>query len=270
MKISFFKMQGTGNDMIMIDNLAGEISLSEAQIRYLCDRNFGIGADGLILVESVSGVDCFMNYYNSDGTSGEMCGNGIRCTAKYFLELSGEKPEVMKIGTRAGVKTVNIVAGEDFGVSGELYSVNMGRPMFESADFPMEGLMLGGYGLNFVSMGNPHAVAFVEDVEEVNLEEIGPRIEHDRNFPNRINFEVVQKLSANILKMRVWERGSGITLACGTGACAVYAIALKLGKIEGRAMVQLPGGNLLIEENENGEILMTGPAENVFTGEISI
>ncbi|MDZ4209815.1 MAG: diaminopimelate epimerase [Candidatus Curtissbacteria bacterium] len=263
MRIEFVKMQGTGNDMVMIDNRDGTITLSGDQIKKLCDRHFGVGADGLILLEIREGVDCYMNYYNSDGSVGEMCGNGIRCTAAYFKELSGFAGSTLQIGTLAGIK--EIVISED------QYSVNMGQAVFESSDFPNSSISIEGFELNFVSTGNPHAVTFVEEVEAVELSAVGPKIENDDRFINRINFEVVQILDEETIKMRVWERGSGITLACGTGACAVFATARKLNKISAeKVKMILPGGELLISENDAGEIIMAGPAKTVFKGEINI
>lgn len=263
MNIEFTKMQGTGNDMIMIDNRDGDIELSGEQVKALCDRHFGIGADGLILIEKADGVDCYMNYFNSDGSKGEMCGNGIRCTAALYRELSVFDGEILRIGTLAGVKEIAIEK--------ELYSVNMGAPAFESSDFPVKGMSLEGFDLNFVSMGNPHAVAFVDDVDSIDLAAVGPKIENNSAFPNRINFEVVEVIDAQTIKMRVWERGSGITLACGTGACGVFAVANKLERVGTKNVrLILPGGDLMISMNDSGEVIMTGPAETVFKGNVKI
>lgn len=262
MKLEFTKMHGTGNDMILINNLDGQILLNEHQVRELCDRHFGIGADGLILVESVENADFFMNYFNSDGTPVEMCGNGIRCAAAYYLTLLDEKNDVLKVETRGGLKTIEC--------TDNLYTVNMGAPQFSSIDFPAESQTIEGFDLHFASMGNPHAVTHVKDVDEIQLEVVGPVIETHDSFPNKINFEVFEQLGDRHLKMRVWERGCGITLACGTGACAVYTIAKQMNLIDGPTQIDLPGGELTISENQNGEILMAGPATFVFNGSITL
>ena len=257
MDINFTKMQGLGNDMIVMDNLDLGLELSSVQVSKMCDRRFGIGADGLILIEKSENADFFMNYYNSDGSIGEVCGNGIRCAVRFLVER-GFDAEAMRVETRAGVKDIRMIDG--------MFAVNMGKPVFESEDFPADRIELEGFELNFVSMGNPHAVAVFDDVEKVNLKEIGPKIEVDSHFPNKINFEIVQQIDEKTLKMRVWERGSGITLACGTGACAVYVVCKNLGMADGKVEVRLPGGSLWIEENSKEEIVMTGPAELSFEG----
>jgi len=257
-------MHGLGNDFIVVDNFNGRIKLTKERISLLCDRHKGIGADGLILVESVEGSDCFMNYYNSDGTEAEMCGNGIRCTAKFLKDFYLKDKENFKISTRAGVKEVSRVEGD-------IFSVNMGKPIFESNDFPKKEIEIEGLLLNFVSMGNPHAVAFVDDLNAYDLSIIGPKIENNSNFPNKINLELVENTQAlPRYKVKVWERGCGETLACGTGACAVYAIVRKYKNAEAEIAIDLPGGELFLEENENGEIIMQGEAKNVFSGMIDI
>ena len=264
-------MHGLGNDFIVIDNFNGRIKLAREQISFLCDRHKGIGADGLILVESAENVasvnspqaDCFMNYYNSDGTEAEMCGNGIRCTAKFLKDYYLKDKENFKIKTRAGLKEVNLI--ED-----NIFSVNMGQPIFESNDFPKKEIELEGLLLNFASIGNPHAVAFVDDLNACDLSVIGPKIESNSNFPNKINLEIVQEKSPKEFEVKVWERGCGITLACGTGACAVYAIARKYKNADVEITINLPGGKLFLKENENGEILMRGEAVNVYSGIIYV
>ncbi|KKP60847.1 MAG: Diaminopimelate epimerase [Candidatus Nomurabacteria bacterium GW2011_GWF2_35_66] len=273
----FHKYHGAGNDFIMINNLDKSVTLVPEQIKQFCDRNFGIGADGVILLEPSDKADCFMNYYNSDGTLAEMCGNGARCTAKFFLEqtsalgLASRKIE-LNIETRAGIK--NIKVNED-----DTYSVNMGAPIFESPDFPtVTGLTcdkkinIEGFDFNCVSMGNPHAVTIVEDLNKLDLKTIGPKVEIDENFPNKINVEFVEKISEDYYKVKVWERGCGATLACGTGACAVYSILNKLSPkpcLGEEITLEFPGGKLYLSENEQGHVLLRGPATFVFKGEIS-
>ncbi|OHB23571.1 MAG: diaminopimelate epimerase [Parcubacteria group bacterium RIFCSPHIGHO2_02_FULL_48_10b] len=334
MRIKFTKMHGAGNDMIMIDNLRGDIALTDVQVERLCDRHFGIGADGLILVEKRGGgSDCYMHYYNSDGTLAEMCGNGIRCTADFYRRLTGFPRNALRVGTTAGIKEISIrgenvehvrkpffvaksllrssearsddevvsygyaeeerrsrsrpfdklrvvlsriegrtkeIAAEK-GVSGHaLYSVNMGKPVFESGDFPADTVTAEGLTLHCVSMGNPHAVAFVGDTDSFGLESIGLRVERNKIFPRGINFEIAQKAADGKIKARVWERGCGITLACGSGACAVYAAAKKSGMVSGACEVAFPGGTLMIEEDGEGNCILIGPVEIVFSGETEV
>ncbi len=266
MNLKFTKMHGIGNDFVVIDNMNGEIVLSSEQIIFLCDRHKGIGADGVILVEKKDGSDCFMNYYNSDGTLSEMCGNGVRCTALFYKEQILEKENnqnIFKIDTRAGIKEIKL---ENDGT----LSVNMGKAFFVHSDFPKESLEIEGLNIYCVSMGNPHAVAFVDDIEKYNLLEIGPKIENNKNFANKINFELVERVSDNEFNMKVWERGCGATLACGTGACAVYALALKYQNAQKEMSINLPGGKLYFSSNENDEIIMTGPAVSVFNSDINL
>lgn len=258
----FYKYQGAGNDFIMIDNRDGGFGLvNKEQIRLWCDRHFGIGADGLILLEKSEKADCFMNYYNSDGTVAEMCGNGVRCTAEFFLAETKSDKKELSIETRAGVKKVK--KNDD-----DTFSVNMGAPVFSSKDFPSTDLTLENVKFSFVSMGNPHAVGFVKGLSHIQIAEIGPKIENDKNFPNKINVELVEKVSDTNFKVKVWERGSGATLACGSGACAVYAVIKKGQKSVGEITLEFPGGNLYISENEKGEITLRGLATFVFRGEM--
>lgn len=274
--ITFHKYHGAGNDFIMIDNLKGNINFSPSYIASICNRHFGIGADGVILVESSNKADCFMNYYNSDGTLAQMCGNGIRCTAKFYLNiLQNDKiKKELNIDTRAGIKNIKI--NKD-----ETYSVNMGAPIFESPDFPtsrtggkISNLNLEGFNFNFVSMGNPHAVTIIDDLNKIDIKTIGPKIENDSHFPNKINVEFVEKIKDNYYKVNVWERGCGETLACGTGACAVYSILNKLLARQGLAennkeiTLEFPGGKLYLSKNEQDHVILRGGAHFVFKGEI--
>ena len=267
--INFHKYHGAGNDFIMINNLDKSVFLTPEDISLYCDRNFGIGADGIILLEPSTKADCFMNYYNSDGTIAQMCGNGVRCTAKFFLKETNSQGKELNIDTRAGIK--NIKVNED-----DTYSVNMGAPIFESPDFPADTLKLEGYDFNCVSMGNPHSVALVEDLNKIDLKAIGPKIENNENFPHKINVEFVQKIMDDYFKVKVWERGCGATLACGTGACAIYAILKIKNKDEGgkaslikEITLEFPGGKLYLSENEQGHVILRGPATFVFEGVIN-
>ncbi len=257
-------MHGLGNDFIVIDNFNRRIKLTKEEVTLFCDRHKGIGADGLILVEkSGEGTDCFMNYYNADGSIAEMCGNGVRCVAKFLKNFYLKDKEEFEIETRAGIK--KIVAEVD-----GTFSVNMGKPVFVHSDFPEEKIKIEGLELDFASMGNPHAVAFVDDLSIYDLNKIGPLVENDLNFPNKINFELVEKKDNKRFKTIVWERGCGKTLACGTGACAIYAIIQKQNNGEQEIVIELPGGELFLSENEDGEIIMRGEARSSFSGEINL
>jgi len=272
--INFHKYEGAGNDFIMINNLDNKLTLQTEQIKQLCDRHFGIGADGVILLESSNKADCFMNYYNSDGTQAEMCGNGVRCTAKFFLDQTKESkvlPYSIKIDTRAGIKEVKI---NDDGT----FSVDIGAPIFESKDFPKStsrtGAKIEGFDFHSVSMGNPHAVTIVDDLNKIDLKTIGPKVENNSSFPNKINVEFVEKVNDNYYKVRVWERGCGVTLACGTGAGAVYSIITKnvrqdlTQNKDTEITLEFPGGKLFLSKNEQDHVILRGPATFVFKGEI--
>lgn len=274
----FYKYHGAGNDFIMIDNRDGHFDVADAEkIKLLCDRHFGVGADGIIFLESskkadsmgLPQADCFMNYYNSDGSLAEMCGNGARCLAKFFLERTNSNLKELLIDTRAGIKKVTVNNDGSF-------SVNMGAPAFVYADFPDSPLVLENILFKFVSIGNPHAVGLVKNISEIDISKIGPKIENNPNFPNKINAEFVEKVADDYYKVKVWERGSGETLACGTGACAVYSIIKDENKnIKGKASerikeitLEFPGGNLYLSENKEEQIILRGPAVCVFRGEI--
>ena len=272
--INFYKYHGAGNDFIMINNLKGDIRLSPEYISSICDRHFGIGADGLILLESSdkadlsrsslkTEADCFMNYYNSDGTIAQMCGNGSRCTAKFFLEQTNSNLSEIKLDTRAGIKNIKIN-------NDDTYSVDMGTPFFEHPDFPSNPINLEGFYFRCVSMGNPHAVTEVEDLSKINIKEIGPRVETDSHFPNKINVEFVQKINDEYYKVLVWERGCGVTLACGTGACAVYSVLhdARQGLAQKEITLEFPGGKLFLSKNEQDHVILRGEAHFVFKGEI--
>jgi len=268
--ITFYKYEGAGNDFIMINNLNNELILKPEYIKNLCDRRLGIGADGIILLEKSDKADCFMNYYNSDGSVAEMCGNGIRCTAKFFIEQTNSNVGELNIDTRAGIKNIK-VNGDD------TYSVDMGSPIFSSVDFPDKSTNIEGFDFQFVSMGNPHAVTFVDDLNKINIKEIGSKVETNKLFLNKINVEFVEKIKDNYFKVKVWERGCGETLACGTGACAVYSIlssqGLSLRKESELGLASLneitlefPGGKLFLSKNEKGHVILRGPATFVFEG----
>ncbi len=269
--LHFIKMQGAGNDFVLVDQYRNtETILSEEELpdlaKKLCDRHFGIGADGLILVLPSQKADYRMRIFNSDGSEAEMCGNGIRCFTRYVWENSEEKKDVISVETLAGIIVPAPI------VDGALFSgveVDMGEPLVEAVKEPLKIENLD-YSINKISMGNPHCVIFVDDIQSVRLKDIGPIIENLPQFPNRTNVEFVQVISDREIILKVWERGAGETLACGTGACASVVAASVNGLTGRKVVVHLPGGDLGIEWTEDGHVVMRGPAEKVFEGHISV
>ncbi len=284
MTVKFTKYHGLGNDFILIDNRASsEPSLTPDQAIQLCDRHFGIGADGVIFaLPGQNGNDYTMRIFNSDGSEPEMCGNGIRCLAKFIADLEAQDissdpnnitPRSYKIHTLAGVITPKL---ENNG----LVTVDMGLPQLTASEIPTTLAPADQKVINqpldvaektwlvtCVSMGNPHCLTFVDDVAAISLETIGTLFEHHAVFPQRTNTEFIEVVRPDYLKMRVWERGAGITLACGTGACATVVAGVLNGKCDRRATVELPGGCLEIEWSEiDQRVYMTGAAEQVFSG----
>lgn len=274
--MKFTKMQGAGNDYVYIDCTRARPEGDMAQLaRQISDRHFGVGADGLILICPSDQADFRMEMYNADGSLGRMCGNGIRCVGKYVYDRGLTEKTELTIETLAGLRRLQLLTQGKRAVK---VRVDMGVPVLEPEKIPalFSGprairvpLILEERGLEVscVSMGNPHAVVFVEDVAHYPVEKIGPMVETHPAFPERINTEFVQVLSPNHLKMRVWERGSGETLACGTGACASLVAAVLCGKAERAATLELLGGRLHIEWDEQGKVWMTGGADFVFDGE---
>lgn len=277
MEIKFTKYHGLGNDFILIDNRAHtQPIVTPEQAVQLCDRHFGIGADGVIFaLPGQDGTDYTMRIFNSDGSEPEMCGNGIRCLALFLAELEGVTAKTeYRIHTLAGVITPKL-EGE-----GKV-KVDMGMPQLSAAQIPTTltpadekvintPLEVAGqsWQVSCVSMGNPHCITFVEDAAAIALETLGPQFEHHPAFPQRTNTEFIQVVRPDYLKMRVWERGAGITLACGTGACATVVAGVLTGNSDRICTVELPGGCLQIEWSEqNQRVYMTGHAERVFTGE---
>jgi diaminopimelate epimerase len=273
--MKFWKMQGLGNDYIVIDNRNGQYDDQKiSQIaRELCSRRFAIGADGVLYVYNSSNADIRMRMFNPDGSEAEMCGNGIRCFVKYCYEDNIIKKTRIDVETIAGIKPtwINVRNGLV-----ESVKVDMGVPVFDRSQIPMIGegtfidqeLKVNEEKINAtaLSIGNPHCVVFVQDVNDYPVRVYGPIIENHEWFPNRINVEFVQRISRNELHVRTWERGAGETLACGTGACASVVAANELGMTDGKVTVHLRGGNLEIEHDKR--ILMSGPAEKVFEGRI--
>ena len=268
----FVKMHGTGNDFIVVDVTANHIDDPAALARRLCRRRFNIGADGLILICESPRADYTMRIFNADGSEPQMCGNGVRCAAK-FLYDSGlcRKPEI-SIDTLAGVKHVQLAIESGAAIAA---TVDMGTPEFAPENIPVAAasnrivLNIEGRQLNFfcVSMGNPHAVTFDLYPDEAEFLRLGALLEVHPIFPERANIEFCRILSPSCTEVKVWERGSGPTLACGTGSCAVLAAGVQLGLLERSAEIRLPGGPLQDAWHENGHIFMTGPAETVCRGE---
>lgn len=277
--MKFTKMQGIGNDYIYVDCFQEKVEHPSELAVKLSDRHFGIGSDGLILIEPSKTADCKMDMYNADGSRGKMCGNGIRCVGKYVYERGIVKKDRLTVETLSGIKTICLETRDGLVKSVE---VNMGKPVRTASDIPAvsskeqirnEPLVVGGreYRITCVSMGNPHCVVFTKNVEQLNLEETGPQFEHHPMFPDRVNTEFVQVISRNELKMRVWERGSGETLACGTGACAAACAAAWNDLTQRQVQIHLKGGDLLIRwDRQTDEIFMKGPAEFVFDGTVKI
>jgi diaminopimelate epimerase len=282
--MQFAKLQGTGNDFVLVDGRQFEADWAQLALA-VCDRHFGIGADGLLVVLPSSSADIRMRIFNPDASEAEMCGNGIRCLVRWLWE-QGDLPvrqadlpreqEAVRVETKAGLRTVRLVRrGEE--IAG--LQVEMGVPEFRPAAIPvaLEGdgpvlnypLSVDGQALQltFVSLGNPHAVAFIETpVADFPLERLGPLVEHHPLFPARINFEIARALGPGRFEARVWERGAGLTLACGTGASAVAAAAHKQGIGRDEIDIRLPGGALRLAWDGVGQVLMTGPADLVFYG----
>jgi diaminopimelate epimerase len=285
MAVKFTKLQSAGNDFVLVE--AGDKAGDWPGLaRAVCRRNFGIGADGLLILTSSQNADFGMRVFNTDGSEAEACGNGLRCLVRYIVDrgLVKSGADEITIETIAGIRKARLIAE-----NGKIIKiqVGMGKPVFEAAKIPVA--LAPGKGkivdikfisdypiaiqnrelrLSFVSMGNPHAVYFQEQpVSAFPLSQIGPEVEKNWLFPRRVNFEVAQVISRNKIDVRVWERGVGETLACGSGACAVAVAAQLLDYVDNTASINLPGGTLEVEWDGKGEVLLAGPAEVVFTGE---
>jgi diaminopimelate epimerase len=276
MPIHFTKMHGAGNDYIYVDCFRQPAPANaEALARAVSDRHDGIGADGLILIEPSDVADARMRMWNADGSPGEMCGNGLRCVGKYVYEHGLARKDALAIETAAGVKTLSLQA---HGGTVAHVRVNMGRPILESARIPttlpgdppvLAPLELADrlFKVTCVSMGNPHCVLFVEAATDECVRGRGPLIERHRAFPARVNVEFVEVKARDSVAMRVWERGTGETRACGSGACAAVVAGVLAGQTDRRVACQLPGGTLEVEWSETGDVFLTGPAVEVFEGD---
>lgn len=259
----FTKMHGLGNDYIYLDCIQGEPPDLPALAVQLSDRHRGVGGDGLICICPSETADFKMRIFNADGSEGEMCGNGIRCVGKYVYDKGLTRGRELEIETLAGVRTLRLAVADGL-VSA--VTVDMGVPRVEQA----VTLTVGGrdWRGTTVSMGNPHLAVFLEDVATLDLAALGPGFERHPRFPGRVNTEFIRVRSPGLLELRVWERGSGETLACGTGACAALAAAVTAGYTSRQAEARLPGGSLALRWREDGHMEMTGPAVTVFEGEI--
>lgn len=277
--MKFTKMHGIGNDFVVINCL--EQPIPEEQLaevsRKLNDRKFGIGGDGLILVLPSKMADFRMRMFNPDGSEAEMCGNGIRCFAKYLYDRKLAGDTHLRVETKAGVKTIKMLTR---GGKVESVRVDMGQPRLRRSEIPMRGddtervvgepLKVDGnrFQITAVSMGNPHVVIFDDNVKNLDLERLGPLIENHKAFPERTNVQFVQVCNSSEIILRTWERGAGITLACGTGACAAVVASALNNKTGKHVRVHLPGGDLVIEWTGDNRVMMNGPAEEVFEGDI--
>ena len=275
--MKFTKMHGAGNDYIYVNAMQEKVLNPSELAARISDRHFGIGSDGLVLIMTSDCADFRMRMFNSDGSESEMCGNATRCIAKFVFEKGLTDKQSVTLETKAGIKVLDMTV-----IDGKVSTVrvDMGEPILEPANIPMDfpgdyaiqvPVTVRGkeYLLNGVSMGNPHAVIFTEGIEALNLPVIGPDFEHNELFPKRTNTEFVEVIDNEHVRMRVWERGAGETLACGTGACAVLVAGVLSGHLHRKAQVDLLGGSLQIEWNaENNHVYMTGDAVTVFEGEI--
>lgn len=277
--MKFTKMQGLGNDYIYVNCFEEAVSDPTEVAKFVSDRHFGIGSDGLVLILPSQIADFRMRMLNSDGSEAEMCGNAIRCVGKYVYDNGMTDKTTVRVETLAGIKILDLSLENGKVV---LVKVDMGEPILKPRDIPVdsdkdlfvsEPVTIDGkeYKVTCVSMGNPHAVTYVDSVEQFPLEVVGPKMETHRLYPRKINSEFVEVIDRQTLKMRVWERGAGETLACGTGACGVLVASVLNGISDRKSVIKLLGGDLIIEWNEkDNHVYMTGPAVKVFDGEIHL
>ena len=277
--MKFTKMHGIGNDYVYVNCLKENVeNPSEVAIK-ISDRHFGIGSDGLILIKPSDVADGKMEMYNADGSQGAMCGNGIRCVAKYMYDYGITDKTSISVETKSGIKYLDLTLKNG---KVDTVKVNMGAPILKAAEIPVisekeqvisEPVTIDGkeWKITCVSMGNPHAITYIDDVKHLEIEKIGPKFENHEIFPDRVNTEFVHVIDRNTVEMRVWERGSGETYACGTGACAVAVSSILNGLTEEEVTVKLLGGDLKIFWNrEENRVYMTGSATKVFDGEIDL
>ena len=278
----FTKMQGTGNDFVLVESKDTRRDWSKLAVA-MCDRHYGIGADGLLLLLPSAKADFQMRIFNTDGSEADACGNGLRCIVKYFVDRGLAKPEKQEISVETRTGTRKALVSKKVGKVVKV-RVGMGEPRFGAKDIPVvighgedtvksmitSSITLDGeeLRLSFISMGNPHAVYFTQEpVADFRLSSLGPKVEHHKIFPDRVNFEVACILDRKQIEARVWERGVGETLACGSGACAITVAAWLHGYIDDKVAIKLPGGVLEVEWGGAGEVFLSGPAVTVFSGE---
>lgn len=264
--IPFIKMHGIGNDFVIIDNRSGEYTLSTKKVTAIANRKTGIGCDQLVLMENAENADVAVTFYNPDGSQSDACGNATRCVARLLMQENNAKK--VSVSTKAGVLGCEAV--------GDLVRVNMAKPKLDWNDIPLAkehdtlDLAIGHGELKdpvAVNMGNPHAVFFVVDVNNIDLDNLGPELENHKMFPERANINVAEIINDEEIKLRVWERGTGETLACGSGACATLVAAVRKGLVDHKAVIHLKGGDLTVEWKVGKDVFMTGPTATVFTGE---
>ena len=279
--MKFTKMHGIGNDYVYVNCFEETVDNPAEVARFVSDRHYGIGSDGLILIKPSDIADCEMDMYNLDGSQGAMCGNGIRCVAKYAYDYGIVINTSISVATRSGIKYLDLSVRNG---KVSTVKVNMGSPILSPKEIPFvsekeqvinEPLEIDGetFHITAISMGNPHGIVFMDDIDNLEIEKIGPKFENHIAFPDRVNTEFVKVLDRHTVQMRVWERGSGETLACGTGACAVAVASILNGHVDGDSpvTVRLLGGNLEIFWNRQENLVyMTGPATTVFDGEIDL
>ncbi len=277
--MKFTKMQGLGNDYVYVNCFEEKVENPSELAVKVSDRHFGIGSDGLILIRPSEVADFRMTMFNADGSESEMCGNGIRCVGKYVYDYGLTDKTEVSVETLAGIKYLKFIIKDG---KVDMVTVNMGEPILKPELVPVVGegdavidspIEVAGkeYKMTCVSMGNPHSVVFVDDVDNFPLHEVGPLFEHHKAFPRRVNAEFCQVIDRTHARMRVWERGTGETLACGTGTCATAVACILNGKTEDEVTITLLGGDLIIRwDREENVIYMTGPARVVFDGEIDV
>lgn len=277
-EIGFVKYEGLGNDFVLTDDRDEGLALGSNAISRICDRNFGVGADGLIVVRDSADADARMVFYNPDGTQAEMCGNGVRAFAKYLFDFGFVDNTSVVAETGAGLKAISLTVKGKRAVAAR---VDMGTPSFKARDLPAKMPTVEAVDVPIdvdgtvvtatcVSMGNPHCVIFVSDARTAPVEKLGSVIERHPFFPERINVEFAQVVASDAIALRVWERGAGETLACGTGACAAAVAAARTGRTGRKIRVRLPGGELQIEWEEDDHVFMTGPVTEVFRGTLDL
>ncbi|MCP4042340.1 MAG: diaminopimelate epimerase [Gammaproteobacteria bacterium] len=276
MRLKFTKMHGLGNDFVVLDTVSQQVSLTSEQVRFLADRRFGVGCDQVLLVEPprTAAVDFRYRIFNADGGEVEQCGNGARCFARFVREQGLTEKTEIEVETAAGIIRPRIEADGNV-------TVDMGKPRFSPEELPLlvdqqgqhYSLRIGADELSFgaVSMGNPHAVFRVDNVDKAPVAAVGPQVESHKMFPRRVNVGFMQVVDRGHIRLRVYERGTGETLACGTGACAAVCIGRSWSLLDERVKVELPGGNLAISwDGKGGAVWMTGPAETVYEGSIEL